>query len=228
MKKLKYFLALLLVLFLTVGVIMFPDMYYTFFDRNIVGDEPVKGSYNFSRTEDQLTPTQVYRLLTGDEGFTFESPIKLSLEEVQQMLKTAVTGLWQNTKTDINASSIIFDFMEPDAITDFTMESFYATVDSQPLSLNLITVHAIKNDMFCTVTFDANTKLVYRFVVRSNTYGDESSFYTPKDLFLDIVEYWELEDSQIICDIIAEVNDFDEMTVSILNIDESDASMIQE
>ncbi len=236
MKKFKYFLAMLLLLIVTASVIMYPNMYYTFFDRNIVDSEPEKGTYNFSRNDSSLSATQVYRLVTvTGSGVGFLSPVEPSVEEVERVLDTALTGFFTRINSSEDVSGILSGYYIQTEIDDYRVETICGEVDGEMLNLNLLCV-SVKNDSAeYSVSVDMKTRLVYRFEVRNIYFWDDAETelpywddaetvapvpleYAEQELRDDLVKYWRLEDEDIISDIGVSVFDNGEMTVSITNI----------
>lgn len=93
MKKIRLFIALLLAMCVTVGIIIFPDMYYSFFDRNTVSSESVIGVHNFESMEGNLTPEQVYKLFTEGRAIVSDTPLASSFVRADILTRESLEKL---------------------------------------------------------------------------------------------------------------------------------------
>ena len=198
MKKIRLFIALLLAMCVTVGIIIFPDMYYNFFDRNIVSSESVIGVHNFESMEGNLTPEQAYKLFTEGRAIVADTPLASSFVRADILTRESLERLSEWFTTNDYLVEAISCFLQIENIDNYQLTTYCGVVDSKPVSMTLMRVQGWVDNAQYGVTIDVATGIVYEFSQSVGITGVyESDGAIEKEVSLDLAAYWVIIDSDI-------------------------------
>ena len=198
MKKIRLFIALLLAMCVTVGIIIFPDMYYSIFDRNTVSSESVIGVHNFESMEGNLTPEQVYKLFTEGRAIVADTPLASSFVRADILTRESLEKLSEWFTTNDYFVEAISCFLQIESIDNYQLITYCGVVDSKPVSLTLMKVQGWVDNAEYGVTIDVATGIVYEFSQTVGITGEyESDGSIEKEVIHDLAAYWDITNSSI-------------------------------
>ncbi|MGN0452196.1 MAG: hypothetical protein ACI4GZ_00155 [Ruminococcus sp.] len=230
MKKVRYFTILLLALLVTVGIIMFPNMYYAVFDRNIESSDPISDVHDFESIDGKLTPTQVYKLLTEGGAVIADTPLASNFDRADTLTRKSLTRLAESFMTENCFTEAISHFLKIDNIDIYYLTTYCGVVDSQPVTLTLMGAQGTVDDVQFTVTIDVATETVYDFSASSGITSGEYNYdeEAAKEVNLELASYWNIAYDDICDNICVEVIPSEFCLFSLIDTNNFYTEIIQE